>query len=122
MFAPFEQLRLKIGRIQDWWQVKSPHQKWIAMEVFGTRILGLIGIRTLTDMKNYWYTASSGVAAALYFALDIYTIQYYFHRDEFDKIVECTFLVGAVVGVSQMQSFHVRRINDLVPNSICWQI
>lgn len=100
MFATFKPLKWNINRIKGWWQAKSPRQKWIAMELFGRRICELIGIRTYTDMKNYWYTASSGVTAAIYFALNIYTIQYYFYRNEFDKIVECTFLVGAVIGVS----------------------
>lgn len=96
-----------IQRIKEWWQAKNPHQKWHTIDEFGKLICESIGIRTYTDMKFYWYTASSGVTAAIYFALNIYTIQFYFYRHEYDRIIECTFLVGAVIGVSETQKlFH----------------
>ena len=107
MFNPVKLFKWNFHRLNEWWRAKNPREKWISIDIFGRRICESIGVRAYTDQKNYWYTASSGVAAGLYFALNIYTIQYYFHRNQFDKIVECTFLVGAVIGVSSIQSIQI---------------
>lgn len=79
--------------------IRSPSEKWYTIRDFGQLLCELIGIRVFSDMENYWYTASCGVAAFIYFALDFYTIQYYLRRSDFVKVIECTYLVGAVVGV-----------------------
>lgn len=54
----------------------------------------LIGIRVYTDMKNYWYTATSAVLITIHFILTAYTIQYYFRRNEFVRGIECTCFIG----------------------------
>lgn len=100
MNNPYQWIRSKLNQMYDWWHAKNPKQKWDTIDDFNRVICESIGIRICTDMKNYWYTASGGVCAVTYFILNIYTVQYYLRRNEFDKIVECTYLIGFAVGVS----------------------
>lgn len=99
MFSPFRAPRLKIQRIREMWQAKSPSEKWDSMYNSGRMMCDFIGIRVLSDMHVNWYSASCGISAALYVFMNIYTVQYYVRRNEFIKGMECTFLVGLVVGV-----------------------
>lgn len=95
----FKTLRLKIRDIQALWRTKCPAEKWNAIRDVGRMISNLIGIRIFSNLDNYWYTASCGVCAIIYFSLNFYTIQYYMRRSEFIKIIECTYLFGIVIAV-----------------------
>lgn len=100
MLTPYKWLRSKLWRTQEWWHSKDPEQKWDTIHEFGRIICELIGIRVFSDMKNYWYSASCGVCAFVYFALEFYTIQYYLRRSDFVEATQCAYLICAVVGVS----------------------
>lgn len=99
MLKAFNRLRSKFYGIREWWMAKSPAEKWITISDLGRIMCESIGIRVFSDMKNYWYTASCGVCAFLYFGLEFYTVQYNLRRNEFVKAIENIYLVGAVVGV-----------------------
>lgn len=101
-FKAYKNLVLSIRGVRRSWMAKSPPEKWNTIHDFGQSLCELIGIRVFSDMKNDWYTASCGVCAFIYFALDFYTIQYYLRRNDFVKVIECTYLVGAVVGVREI--------------------
>lgn len=100
MINPYQWFRTQLRKIHDWWHTKNPKQKWDTIHDFGRIICDSIGIRIFSDMKNDWYTASATVCAIIYFVLNFYTIQYYLHRNDFVKIIECTYLIGFAVGVS----------------------
>lgn len=98
-FQAFKSLLTKIRGIRQWWLIKSPSEKFEAIRVISSMVCESIGIRIIRDQKIYWYTASCGVCAIIYFALDFYTIQYYLRQNEFVKIIECTYLFGIVIAV-----------------------
>lgn len=99
MFNPFKILKLKFRCFWCWWQAKSPSAKWIEICGLSRVVCELIGIRIFSDMKTYWYTASSGVCILVYLSLNFYTIQYYLFRREFVRVIECIYLIGPIVGV-----------------------
>lgn len=88
-------------RIREWWQLKSFGQKWDFILNIGIFAGHLIGVRTFSDMKVNWYSASGGVAIILFFSLNFYTIQYYLRFGAFVRGMECTYLVGVVIGVRE---------------------
>lgn len=94
-------MNLMFQLIQEWWQTKSFGEKWDF--ILGIRIFAghLIGVRTFSDMKVNWYSASGGVAIVMFFSLNLYTIQYYLRRGAFVRGMECTYLVGVVIGVCE---------------------
>lgn len=98
-FQAFKRLLTKIRGIRQWWMSKSPRYKYETIHNVSRVVCASIGIRVFSDQRNYWYTASCGVCAVIYFALDFYTIQYYLRRNEFVKIIECTYLIGIVIAV-----------------------
>lgn len=100
MKTPFKWLLSKLWQIQEWWCSKDPKQKWDLLHDFGRVMCESIGIRIFSDMRNYWYSASCGVCAFLYYLLEFYTIQYYLRRNQFIEAIECISLVCAVFGVS----------------------
>lgn len=106
----YKKLVLNIRGAQRSWKIKSPSKKWDTIHEFGQLLCELIGIRVFGDMENYWYTASCGVCAFIYFALDFYTIQYYLRRRDFVKVIECSYLVGVVVGV---RIYHPKKVEHL---------
>lgn len=99
MLNPFKILKMKFRRFWCWWQAKNPIEKWIEIRGLFRVICELIGIRIFSDMKNYWYTASSAVCFLLYLLLNFYTIQYYLFRREFVRVIECIYLIGPIIGV-----------------------
>lgn len=99
MFKLFLTLRSKIRCIREWWQAKSPAEKWDTIYNTGRKMCDFIGIHVLSDMRVNWYSASGGLSGAIYLFLTIYTIQYYLRRDEFVRAMECGFLVGLVIAV-----------------------
>lgn len=94
-------MNLMFQRIQEWWQTKSFGEKWDFILGIGIFAGHLIGVRTFSDMKVNWYSASGGVAIVMFFSLNLYTIQYYLRRGAFVRGMECTYLVGVVIGVCE---------------------
>lgn len=92
-------LRTRLQAVRQRWQLKNPTEKWTSICKFAKVTHQLIGIRLFDDRKNYWYTASAGICAAIYFLLNFYTIHYYLFRREFVRLIECSYLIGPVVGV-----------------------
>ena len=103
----FKALRSKLHSICEWWMEKNPAEKWIAISDFGRIMCESIGIHVFSDMKNNWYSASCGICAAIYFALNFYTIQFYLRRNEIVKIIECTYFIGIVIGVGVAVIFFI---------------
>lgn len=101
MSNPFQTLRSKIQRTQEWWQIKSPAEKWDFIYKIGKVLSHSVGIRVYSDMKVYWYSLSCGLMITIFFTLDLYTIQYYIRRNAFVRGMECTYVLGVVVGVRQ---------------------
>ena len=104
MSNPFQRLILKLHILRKMQspRKKNPSEKFDALQKFQQNLSKLIGMRTFIDMKNDWYSAAPGFMAAIYFILNIYTIQYYFVRNEFLKVIECTYLVGAAIAVRKI--------------------
>lgn len=100
MLSLFTSARRTYENVKDKWQTKTPKQKWQHIYNSANVVCEVIGIRILSDMKNYWYSASCGLVGGLYFSLLIYTAQYYFKRKEFTRVLECTCLIGMAVPVS----------------------
>lgn len=94
-------LKSKFDRILNWWEDKTPAQKWDAILQLGIVPGHLIGVHFFCDLLIYWYTGSCALMIGMFYALNIYTIQYYMRRGAFVRGMESTFLVGVVVGVCE---------------------
>lgn len=100
MLNPYKSIQNMHEKILIKWRNKSPHQKWKTVYNFARTTCESIGIRVLSDIKNNWYTASCGLDGLLYFALVIYTVQYYFKLGNYVRSMECTCIIGIPVLVS----------------------
>lgn len=98
-FNPFQKLKSKFRRTREWWQIKSPSEKWDFICNIGKVSGNLIGVHVFSDLKIYWYSGSCAVMIAMFFTLVFYTLQYYLLRGEFVRGMECTYLTGVVIGV-----------------------
>lgn len=96
-----ETLKSKFHRIRDWWKDKTPAQKWDTIMKIGIVPGHLIGVHLFCDLINTWYSASCGLMIAMFFVLNSYTIQYYLRRGAVVRGMECTYLLGVVVGVCE---------------------
>ena len=99
MLRYLRKVKLIIKHVKEKWMAKSPKQMWQSIYDFTDKTLKLIGIRVLDDMKNYWLTASLGLSVLIYYTVLIYTIQYYFKRDEYLRGMECNCVHGHVITV-----------------------
>lgn len=99
MGQKLETLKSKFDRILDWWKDKTPIQKWNSIMQIGIAPGHLIGVHLFCDLLINWYSASCGLMIAMFFTLNFYTIQFYLRRSEIVRGMECTYLVGVVVGV-----------------------
>lgn len=95
----FETLKSRFHRIRDWWKNKTPAEKWDSIMQIGIVPGHLIGVHLFCDLIINWYSASCGVMIAMFFTLNFYTIQYYLRQGAFVRGMECTYLLGVVVGV-----------------------
>lgn len=96
----FKTLRLKIRNVQEKWQAKTPKQKFDFIHDMGQSTSEVIGIHTFGDLKNNWYSSFCGICGFIYFGLNIYTIQYYCRRSQYARGVQCTYLIGMIIVVS----------------------
>lgn len=85
--------------MQELWHVKTPPEKWDFIIKIGQMSSNSIGIHVFDHMKFRWFGTTSGVFLLLFFVLIFYTIQYYWLRGAFVRGMECTYLVGFVIGV-----------------------
>lgn len=99
MLNLFRLLNVKLILVRQWWQAKTSPEKWDFIIKIGQMSSNSIGIHVFDHMKLNWLSATSGLFLILFFVLDIYTIQYYWLRGAFVRGLECTFLVGFVIGV-----------------------
>lgn len=99
MYNPFRWLKLKKYGIEKWWQDKTPPEKWDFIIEIGKMSSNAIGVHIFDSVKIFWFTFGSGVLLLLFFALDFYTIQYYWFRGAFVRGSESTYVVGFVIGV-----------------------
>lgn len=104
MLNPFGWLNSKQSEIYEWWQRKKPSEKWDFIIKIGRVTSNAIGVHVLDDMRVNWFSATGGILLFLFFALNFYTMQYYWFRGAFVRGLECTYLVGFVIGVRI--SFH----------------
>lgn len=102
MLNTFGILQSKYRNIRKKWQEKTPKRKWDFIFNIGRVMSELIGLRIFSDMKIYWYTASSAVLLTLNYFVTAYTIQYYFRRSEFVRGIECTCFVGITTLVGSL--------------------
>lgn len=96
---------LPFRRIHEWWSNKSPAEKWESIIGIAKTFGNLVGVRVFSDLRLYWYSASPGVCIGIFYLLNLYTIQYYLRRGSFVRGMECTYLIGAVVGVREVICF-----------------
>lgn len=96
MFGQLKKLQLK----RKQWDKKTPKQKWQSVYNFNKLLAELIGLRILSDMKNYWYSAVIGVIIIFYIITATYTAQYYSMRGEYFRSLECFCVSGIGVTVS----------------------
>lgn len=113
---PLRWFKLKKRKIENWWHVKTPPEKWDFIIEIGKKVSNVIGVHTFDHMKVNWFTATGGVFVMLYFVLNIYTIQYYWFRGAFVRGFECTYTVGLVIGVGgfSMKFFFLNSKNTVV--------
>lgn len=102
---PFQTLISKFHRITNWWNNKSPTQKWDSITKIAIVPGHLIGVHLFCDLKINWYSASCAVMIGMFFSLNFYTIQYYLRQGAVVRGMECTYLVGVVVGVREVLRF-----------------
>ena len=114
IFGALKKIQLKYQNAREKWMAKTPWQKWKFFYSLGKASSELIGIQVYSDMKNYWYTAIPGVCILMYFLLNFYTIQYYFHRMEFVRLIECIYLIGPIVGVSALFEIQLNSFSQLI--------
>lgn len=95
-------LILKFRAIRKQRPSKSPREKFDTFHKFGGAITNLIGTRLLSDMKIDWYCAVPGAMSTIYFILNFYTVHYYFTQNEFVKLIEYSYLDGAVIAVHKI--------------------
>lgn len=107
MLNPFGSFQSRYKDFKEKWHNKTPKEKWQSVYNFSKMTCEIIGIRVLSDIKNYWYTISCGLDGILYFVLVTYTVQYYFRRGEYIRSMECTCLIGIVVLVSFCINFEI---------------
>lgn len=91
-----------LRRIHEWWSNKIPAEKWETIISIAKISGNLVGVRVFSDLRVYWYSASPGICIGIFYLLNLYTIQYYMRRGAFVRGMECTYLIGAVVGVCEM--------------------
>lgn len=107
MFNLFRLLSQQLHSIREWWHNKTPANKWNFIIKIGQMSSNSIGIHVYDHRKVSWFTATGGVFLVLFFVLNIYTMQYYWLRSAFVRGLECTYLVGFVIGVRTTSSkFH----------------
>lgn len=97
-----EPLKNLVQKLVEKWRIKTPKQKWQFIYNIGDFMCDLVGIRVFKDLKNYWYTASCGLGASVYFITVTYTMIYYFKQNAFLRGVQCLCLFGHAVTVFQM--------------------
>lgn len=105
MIQPLRALKF---RIQERWRIKSPAEKWDFITNIGKVLGHSVGIRTYSDMKVYWYSASSGLMIVIFVYLEFYTLQYYFRRSDFVRGFECTYVLGVAIGVRVKSGVRVK--------------
>lgn len=101
MIDVMKQLSLirEFRRFQVEWLIKTPKQKWQVVFNFGASVSKLLGVRSLTDMKNDMFSYIMAVLICIYASLVSYTMWYNFKQGEFLKGIECTYTAGIVTVV-----------------------
>lgn len=107
----FEKLLEKL-HLKQKWRLKTPRQKWYFIYDLTNEMCESIGIRLLSDMKNYWYSYSSGFVIAVYLVTVIYTVGYHIRNNKVVKIFECTNAIGLVIVVSEWTWIHMNQSTD----------
>lgn len=97
----YQKLKFNFQRIHEWWQVKSPAEKWDLIYNIGKVAGDLIGVHLFRDVRIFWYSGSCALMIATFFILVLYTVQYYLLRGDYIRGMECTYLTGVVIGVRQ---------------------
>lgn len=90
----------QFDKLKAFWDAKTPKQKWQTIMNVPTKMLELIGVRLLSDMKVYWYSYLGGSLAVLYVSLVSYTLLNHFFKGEYLEGLECTYTAGTVSLVS----------------------
>lgn len=107
LFHLLKTLRLKIRFLQEKWQAKTPKQKFDFFHDMGQLTSEMIGVYIFGDLKNNWYSAFGGICGMIYFALNIYTIQYYCRQSKYARGLQCTYLIGMIIVVSYSIGFNL---------------
>lgn len=90
----------KLLKYVDEWRNKTPKEKWQAVYNCGGLLSESIGVTVYTTMDNYWFSYFSEVVSAIYFLTSIYTIWYYYEKQEYLRGLQGTCAIGIVVAVS----------------------
>lgn len=89
------------------WNVKTPQEKYHILFNVGRIMADLIGIRTFSDMKRYWLTATTALLVSINLSTTFYTFQYYIRRNAFKRAIECT----CFIPITTLVSDHVRSLS-----------
>lgn len=106
---PFRIFVLKYESVLNSWNVNPPEQKYETLFDFGRMMAELIGIRTFSDMKRYWLTATTAVLVSINLSTTFYTFQYYVRRNAFKRAIECTCFIPITTLVSDHVYFLLNQ-------------
>lgn len=99
IFTVLKRLKSKFKHARKSWYEKTPKGKWEFLYLLGNTLCKLIGIRIFSDMKKYWYSGTVGLLGVSYCILNTYTIQYYIRKNNLDRCLQCSYLLGIAFAV-----------------------
>lgn len=88
------------------WLLKTPKEKWQFLYNIPKIMFETVGVRVFSDLKLNLYSQLGNLLVAYYGSLSIYTLYYYYDKNQLVHGLRCLCGYGIFISVSTIDNSH----------------
>lgn len=93
-------IRERFRLFQRNWLLKTPKEKWQFLYNIPGTMFEMVGVRVFSDLKLNLYSQLGNLLVAYYGSLSIYTLYYYYNKNNLVNGLRCLCGFGIFISVS----------------------